>query len=164
MLSPSREWAPRKDLRARLVSSDFFSVLGVNPVLGDFRSGEDEIGAAPVVMISGGFWKRKFGGAPTVIGRVLRLDGRGYTIIGIVPASFDLLTESFQTVDIYVPIGQWSNNGLLYRSAGLAIHGFGRLKPGVTIEQARADMASVTSALALEYPGDNKGVGATLVR
>lgn len=151
-------------LQARLVSSDFFSVLGVNPVLGrNFAAGEDEIGAAPVVMISNSFWQRKFAGATNAIGRLLKLDDRGYTIVGIVPTSFDLMTRSFRTADVYVPIGQWSNDAILYRSAGLAFHGFGRLKPGVTIQQARADMASVTSALALEYPGDNKGVGATLV-
>ncbi len=151
-------------VQARFVSSDFFSVFGVNPVLGrDFAPGEDEIGAAPVAMISASLWRRKFGGSPTVIGRALRLDGRNYTVIGVVPATFDLLTRSFSTADLYVPIGQWSNNGLLARSAGLALHGFGRLKPGVTVERARADMASVTNALAREYPDDDKGIGATLI-
>ncbi|MGA8029665.1 MAG: ABC transporter permease [Bryobacteraceae bacterium] len=151
-------------LPARLVSSDFFSVLGVKPVLGrDFAPGEDEIGAARVAMISASFWQRKFAGAPTVPGRQLKLDGRDYTIIGVVPATFDLLTRSFRAEDIYVPIGQWNNDGLLNRNAGLAFHGFGRLKPGVTIDQARGDMASVTDALTREYPDDNKGVGTTLV-
>lgn len=149
---------------ARLVSSDFFRVLAVKPVVGrDFAPGEDEPGAAPVAMISGSLWQRKFGGSPGVIGRALRLDDREYTIIGVVPTTFDLLTQSFKTADVYVPLGQWKTDALLQRGAGLALHGFGRLRPGVTIEQARADMASVTSALALEYPDDDKGVGALLV-
>jgi predicted permease len=151
-------------IEARLVSSDFFSVLGVDPVLGrDFAPGEDQVGASPIVMISEGFWHRKLGGAADVLGRALTLDGRNYTVIGVVPSRFDLLTQSFRTTDLYVPIGLWSNNGLLNRGAGLAIHGFGRLKPGVTVEQARADLTSVTAGLAAEYPEANKGTGATLV-
>ncbi len=151
-------------LQARLVTSDFFSVLGVSPLLGrGFAPGEDEVGAAPLVIISESFWKRKFGGLPTAIGRSLTLDGRGYTIIGVLPATFDLLTRSFRNAEVYVPMGQWSNKGFLNRGAGLAFHGFGRLKPGITIEQARADMAGVTAALASEYPDVNKDTGATLV-
>jgi predicted permease len=151
-------------LQARFVSSDLFTVFGVSPVLGrNLASGEDETGAAPVAMISSSLWQRKFGGTLNTMGRVLKLDDRGYTVIGVVPPTFDLLTESFRTADVYVPIGQWNNNALQYRSAGLAIHGFGRLKPGVTIERARADMASVTNALWLEYPADDKGVGAALI-
>jgi predicted permease len=151
-------------LQGRLVSTDFFSVLGINPVLGrDFAPGEDEIGAPPQVIITTRFWRRKLGASPDAIGSALTLDGRDYTVIGIVPATFDLLTGSLRPADLYLPIGQWSNNGILYRGAGLAFHGFGRLKPGITIEQARADMAGVTNALAIEYPEDDKDTGATLV-
>ena len=147
-------------LTAQLVTSDFFRVLGVKPEIGrSFAPGEDEIGAAPVVMISSSLWRRKFGGTSSVIGQMLKLNDRGYTVIGVVPATFDLI---FRTADLYVPLGQWDNNALPFRSAGLSLHGFARLKPGVTLEQARADLASVTHALALEYPKDNKGVGATI--
>jgi predicted permease len=151
-------------IEARLVTSDFFSVFGVKPVLGrDFAPGEDQVGAAPIVMISEGFWHRKLGGATDVLGRTLTLDGRNYTIIGVVPSNFNLLTQSFRATDFYIPIGLWSNDNLMRRGAGLALHSFGRLKPGVTIEQARADMASVTTGLAAEYPTENKGTGATLI-
>ena len=151
-------------LQARLVTADFFHVFGVKPAVGRaFLKGEDQIGAAPLVMISASLWQRKFGGDPAVAGRSLTLDDRSYTIIGVVPADFVLDTRSFSSADVYVPVGQWGNPALTFRAAGLFFHGFGRMKPGVTIGQARADLGSVTAALAKVYPDTNKGTGATLL-
>ncbi len=153
-----------EQVRARFISSDFFSVLGVNPVIGrTFAPGEDEIGAAPIAMISVGLWKRKFGSSPGALGKSLTMDGKDYTIVGVSPANFDLFFRSSQLTDVYVPIGQWSNPLLPKRGAGLGFHGIGRLKPGVTIEQARADMDRVTGHLAAAYPDEDKGIGASLV-
>ncbi len=150
-----------EQLRARLISSDFFGVLGVNPALGrSFVSGEDAIGAAPIAMISGGLWKRKFGGSPEVLGKSLTLNGKDYSIVGVLPASFELSLGGFHDIDVYVPIGQWDNPILPKRGAGLGFHGIGRLKAGVTIEQARADMQRVTGDLAATYPDTDKGIGA----
>ncbi|HWW83210.1 MAG TPA: ABC transporter permease, partial [Vicinamibacterales bacterium] len=150
-------------LLAEMVSADFFSILGVQPVAGRlFRRGEDEIGAAPIVAISEGFWRRKLGASPSAIGQSLTLDGRDYTIVGVVPASFDLPLPNFRRSDVYAPIGLWSNSLLNNRSSGLGIHGIGRLKPGVTIDQARADMTAVTRGLTEEYPDANKGIGASI--
>jgi len=113
-----------EQVRARFISSDFFSTVGVSPVLGrDLAPGEDEIGAAPIALISAGFWKRKFGSSPDVLGESLTLDGRNYTIVGVVPANFDLFLKSFQLAEIYVPIGQWNNPMLPKRGAGLGVHG-----------------------------------------
>jgi predicted permease len=152
-----------EQLQAELLSSDYFSLLGVKPVLGRmFAPGEDEVGAAPIVLISGGLWKRKFGSSPEVLGRTVTLDGRGFTIVGVIPADFDLSTRSFRNSEIYVPIGQWKNNFLLNRGAGLGIHGIGRLRPGVSIEQARADMDEVTRNLIAAYPDTDKGIGAAV--
>jgi len=146
---------------AVFMSTGFFEQLGVNPVLGRaFAPGEDRIGAAPTVMITGGFWKRKLGSAQDILGKSLTLDGRGYTIIGIIPASFDLL-GSLRTPEMYVPIGQWSNPLLMNRAAGIG--GIGRLKPGVTVQQARADMERVTQNLAAAYPETDKGIGAAVI-
>jgi predicted permease len=151
-------------VQAKLVSSDFFSLLGVQPVIGrSFVSGEDEIGAAPIVMISAGLWRRKFGSSPDALGKTLTLDGHDYTIVGVFAANFDLFLRSTGLADVYVPIGQWSNSALPSRGAGLGIHGIGRLKPGVTVEQARADMARVTQNLAAAYPDTDKGLGATMI-
>jgi predicted permease len=153
-----------EQVRARFVSSDFFSVVGVNPVLGrTFAPGEDKIGAAPIALISAGFWNRKFARSSDVLGKTLNLDGNAYTIVGVVPPGFDLLLQSVRTPEVYVPIGQWSNPLLAQRSAGLGIHGIGRLKPGVTIEQATADMDGLTNSLAQAFPDADKGIGASLI-
>jgi predicted permease len=152
-----------EQLRARLISAEFFNVLGVNASIGrTFAPGEDAIGAAPIAMISGGLWKRKFGSSSEVLGKSLTLNGKTYAIVGVLPASFDLPLGGFKDTDVYVPIGQWENPLLGKRGAGLGFHGIGRLRPGVTIEQARADMQGVTEALAAAYPDTDKGIGAAL--
>ncbi|MGA9355396.1 MAG: ABC transporter permease [Terriglobales bacterium] len=147
------------------VTADYFKVLGAKPLLGrTFAPGEDEIGAAPIAVISEGLWHRKFASAPDIIGKLMTLDGRGYTIIGVIPASFHFALGNFGAQrDIYTPVGQWNNNLLNTRTAGLGFHGVGRLKPGVTLEQAQADMAQVSSNLAAAYPDANKGISAKLI-
>jgi predicted permease len=153
-----------EQVQAQFVSTDFLPMLGVKPVIGRlFEEGEDEFGASPRVIISAGFWSRKFGSAQDVLGKGLTLDGRSYSIVGVVPASFNLQVGAFRATELYVPIGQWTNSALHLRMAGLGIHGIGRLKPGVTIQQARSDMARVTGHLADAYPDANKGIGATLI-
>ncbi|MHB8502802.1 MAG: ADOP family duplicated permease [Candidatus Acidiferrales bacterium] len=153
-----------EQLRSMLITSDFFSVLSVNPQIGrSFAPGEDEIGAAPIAMISAGLWKRKFGSSPDAVGKTLSLDGKNFTIVGVLPAGFDLGLGSFRNVDIYVPLGQWSNPLLPKRGAGLGIHGIGRLKTGISIAQARADMEAVTGSLATAYPDADKGIGAAVI-
>jgi predicted permease len=152
-----------EQVNATFVSSEFFEQLGINPVLGRiFAPDEDRIGAAPTVMITEGFWKRKFGSALGVLGKNVTLDAKDYTIIGVIPATFDLL-GSLRSQEVYAPIGQWSNSLLMNRAAGLGIHGIGRLKPGVSIEQARADMERVTRNLAAAYPDADKGIGAAVI-
>jgi len=153
-----------EQVRARFISSDFFSVLGVNPVLGrTFVPGEDEIGAPPIAMMSAGLWKRKFGSSPGAVGKSLTLDGKDYTIVGVFPADFEMFLRNSRAADVYVPIGQWSNPLLPKRGAGLGIHGVGRLKPGVTIAQARADLEQISRSLAAAYPDTNKGINANLI-
>jgi len=151
-----------EQLRARFISSDFFSVLGVNPVAGrTFAPGEDEIGRVPIVMISEGLWRRKFNASPDALGKSINLDGKGYIVVGVTPANFDF-SGLFRDIDIYAPIGQWNNPLLSNRGAGLGVHGVGRLRADVTLEQARADMAQLSSNLAAAYPDTNKGIGAAL--
>ena len=78
-------------VKGEMVSSNFFDVLGLNAVAGRLlRPEEDQVGAAPVALISGGFWKRKFASAPDVIGKTLTLDGTGYTVVGVIPEDFRL--------------------------------------------------------------------------
>jgi predicted permease len=152
-----------EQVQAQFVSTDFLPLLGVKPLLGRmFVEGEDKVGASPIVMISAGFRDRKFGFASDVLGKAISLDGRSYTIVGVVPASFNHQLAGIRARDLYVPIGQWTNPLLNNRASGLGIHGIGRLKPGVTIEQARADMQRVAQDLAAAFPEADKGIGATL--
>ncbi|HKQ76025.1 MAG TPA: ABC transporter permease [Blastocatellia bacterium] len=151
-------------VNAQFVTADFFTVLGIKPQLGrNFAPGEDERGASPIVLIGADLWQRKFGSAPDVLGKSLALDDRSYTIVGVLPASFNLRVSLFLPADVYAPIGQWNNPALENRGAALALHGIGRLKPGVTIEQAQADLDRVMRDLAVAYPDTNKGNGAKIV-
>ena len=152
-------------IRGEMVSADFFSTLGENPEEGRwFSSEEDRIGGAPVVVLSAGFWKRKFGSAADILGKRIDLNGKGYTIIGVVPAGFQLRMQSFpENNEVYIPIGQWTDVIFHDRSAGLGTKAIGRLKPGVTLAQARADMESVANHLGEAYPVADKDTGVTVI-
>jgi len=153
-----------EQVNAEFVSADFFSLLGVNPVFGrTFTLEEEQAGAGPVALISEGLWRRKFDAAPNVLGQTITLDGRNYTIVGVIPASFHLRLPSFHEQDVYAPIRQWNNPLLMNRGAGLGFHGIARLKPGVTLEQARADMDEVTRNLAADFPDTDQGASASIV-
>jgi len=143
-----------------MISADFFSTLGVKPSLGrTFRREDDQVGVAPVVILGGGFWKREFGSSD-VAGQSIILNGTSYTIVGVVPASF---TFYGQQRDVYTPIGQWNDPMFHDRRIAYSSGAIGRLKPGVTLPQAKADMESIAQNLALAYPEANKGVGVTVV-
>ena len=144
-----------------MISAGFFSTLGVPPLLGrTFRAGDEQLGAAPVVLLSGGFWERKFGSAPDVIGKSLILNGASYTIVGVIPASFSFYGNNR---DLYTPIGQWNDPSFRDRRISVSAHAIGRLKSGVTLSQAQADMDSVARNLAAAYPQADKNLGITLV-
>ncbi len=152
-----------EQVSGEFVSSDFFSVLGVKPIIGrTFAEDEERVGAGPLALISEGLWRRKFGSAPDILGKNITLDARDYTIVGVIPADFHMVIPGFRDSQVYAPIGQWSNPLLLERGAGLGFHGIGRLKPGVTMEQARADMEGVTGSLADAFPDADKGISAKL--
>jgi putative ABC transport system permease protein len=148
----------------QFVTSTFFSVFGVKPLLGrDFEPGEDEFGAGPVALISEGLWRRKFSSAPDALGKGITLNDKSYTVVGVIPASFTLQFSNFRPADVYAPIGQWNNPNLRNRGAALGLHGIGRLKPGVTVEQAEADLNRVMRDLAAAYPETNRDNGAKFV-
>ena len=152
-------------IRGEMVSADFFATLGVKLVEGRFFTpDEDRIGGAAVALISAGLWTRKFGAAPNVVGQRITLNGTDYTIIGVVPAGFHLRLNGFaENSDAYIPIGQWTDVVFPDRSAGLGMKAIGRLRPGVTVEQARAEMNSIASQLAEAYPVADKDSGITVM-
>ncbi|HKF51340.1 MAG TPA: ABC transporter permease [Candidatus Acidoferrales bacterium] len=151
-------------LRAEMVSADFFPVLGVQPVVGRVIDGKDDhAGAAPVVVLSEGFWKRRFGSSPQIVGKAISLNGTAYTVIGVIPANFYFTGNNFRLSDVYVPLGQWTDSTFLDRRVGMGMDAVGRLKDGVTVTQARADMDRVAQALAETYPDADKGSGITVL-
>ena len=151
-------------VRGERISAALFPAFEVSPVLGrNFLPEEDRRGAAPVAMISTGFWKRKFGASGGSIGKQITLDGIGYTIVGVIPAEFHFTNHGEHVnADIYTPIGQWDNPDFHDRKIALGIVAVGRLKPGVTLEQAQADMNGITDNLARAYPEADKGTGVGL--
>jgi predicted permease len=158
-------WGEARHLRAVQVSAPFFSILGVKPVIGrDFSPQDDNRGAAAVAMLSGRFWKSKFGASPDVLGKTLQLDGTPYTVIGVVPENFYFCCETmnFELGDIYVPIGSQDAPWLTRRDSHPGIRAVGRLKPGVTVQQARSDMNEIALNLARAYPDSNKNARVAL--
>jgi putative ABC transport system permease protein len=128
------------------ISPSLVPLLGLQPVAGRaFRDGEDKPGSAPVAMISEGLWKRRFGREPSLVGRSLRLNGIDYTVVGIAPAALGLLTGG----DIWIPltIDPGRENRLNH-----VIQVFGRLKPGVDVTEAQAEMDTVASRVGHQYP------------
>ena len=151
-------------LRGDYVSAEFFSVLGIKPAMGRlFAPGEDEIGRSPVALISAGLWARKFGSNADALGKPITLDGHTFTIVGVLPADFDLAVGNFRPGDVYLPVGQWPTPALQNRFAGLGFHGIARLKPGVTLAQAQEDMNGVSDRLAAAFPKDDHGIRAKLI-
>ena len=141
-----------------MISADFFSTLGVNPILGrTFRPEDDQLGAAPVVILGGGLWQRRFASSPEIVGKSIVLNGTSYTIIGVIPPSFTFYGADR---DVYMPIGQWSDPMLRDRRIDFSSGMMGRLKPGVTVSEAQADMATVAQSLEVTYPDADKGIGA----
>ncbi|MGC1415933.1 MAG: ABC transporter permease [Candidatus Acidiferrum sp.] len=148
-------------LTGYMISADFFSTLGVTPVMGrTFRPDDDHTGAAPVVILGGGFWKRQFGSSLEVVGKPIILNGTSYTIVGVVPAGFTFYGHDR---DVYTPIGQWNDANFRDRRVDVSAHAIGRLKTGVTLAQAKADMDAISQNLAAAYPEADKAVETTLV-
>ena len=155
--------AQTEHVQGDLISADFFDTLGVKPLIGrTFKSADDQLGSVPVVLLSEGIWRRRYGAQPTILGQTIALDGTAYTVVGIIPGNFYFNGNEFITGDAYTPIGQSSDWSLRDRKMTYE-HGIGRLKPGVTLEQARANMDAIARRLAEQYPDTNKGNGIALV-
>jgi predicted permease len=152
-------------VRVEMVSANFFSLLGIQTIAGrQFSAQEDRLGGRPVAMISEGFWKKKFGGDKGILGKTLTLNDEAYTIVGLIPSGFRFQNGSFhKSCDVYLPIGQWNNPTFRDRTWVLGTAAVGRLRPGVTLPEAQADMDAITAHLAEQYPDSDKGIGVTLV-
>jgi putative ABC transport system permease protein len=147
-------------LDGRQVSAGFFNVLGVAPVLGrNFSPDEDKPGANPVALISHGFWQRRLGGDPSVINKQVQLSNESFTVIGVLPQTFEWQSP----VDVFVPVGLRSDQpNMAERGNHPGLYVLGLLKPNVTVEQARADIKTIAERLAQQYPDTNGGQSAVL--
>ena len=143
---------PKRVLAAQ-VSADFFATFKVSPVLGRVLTREeDQPGASPVVILSHGFWERAFGSDAGIISRSISLNDRAYTVIGVMPKDFNFPARA----EIWVSAGQLSNDWQ-HRNNHPGLYSVARLKPGVTIEQARADLNRIAASLETAYPDTNRG-------
>lgn len=139
---------------SRQISSDFFSVLRVGLLHGRaFSPDDDRLGAAPVAIISGGLWQRLYGGRLDAIGSQLVYSAKLYTVIGILPTGFQLDGEA----DVFIPIGQDATPVMQRRDRHPGIQVVARLQPGVTLAQARTELALIGRNLAQQFPNSNVG-------
>ena len=143
-------------LAGRAVSANFFDVLGVKPALGrGFAADEDRPGANRVCLIGHGLWQRRFGSDASIIGKQLTMSGEQFTVVGVLPESYRFGTPT----DVFVPIGLRADE-MTERSSHPGIYAIARLKPGVTVETARAEIVAIAERIAQQY--GMQGSSATL--
>jgi putative ABC transport system permease protein len=137
------------------VSPNFLSMMGIRPFLGrDFDASEEKAGTAPVVLLSYSLWQSHFGGDPNVVGKTITLDGRDFTIAGVLPSNY----RSVDKTDVMLPMGVWlkdNSEDAKDRGARGDMVVIGRLAPGVRLAQARAEMEGIAARIEKEYPGSN---------
>jgi putative ABC transport system permease protein len=138
--------------------ANFFDLLGVKPLLGRaFALGEDQPGKDQVAILSYGLWQSHFAGDPHVVGQTLSLDSKKYTVIGVAPATFRYPSRA----QLWIPLDMDSKS--LGQRGNHSPSAIGRMKPGVTIQKAQADLTLIASRLEQQYPDSNYKVGAVVV-
>jgi putative ABC transport system permease protein len=139
------------------VSADLFSALRANPLMGRlFTNDEDKPGGTPVVVLSYPLWQRRFGGQAAILNQPLTLNGKSYTVIGIMPQGYQFPSR----VEMWVPVGQLSGEASwLERDNHPGLYGVARLKPGVSFAQAKAEMDTIGANLEKQYNDSNAGNG-----
>ena len=153
-------------LRAVSASGNLFDVLGVQPALGRaFTMADEAPDAPPVALLTHGLWQRMFGASPGVLGQTLVLDGRAFTIVGVLPSDFGLVEE----IELYlsgergVPRSYPFPGDITQVRDSHLIFVVGRLSPGVQVDQAQAEMSTIMRRLEQAYPDTNKNLGARVV-
>jgi putative ABC transport system permease protein len=142
-------------------SADLFKVLGTRAQMGRTFEPEDEReGGAPVVVISDGMWRRRFGSDPHIVGKQITLAGRSLTVVGVMPQNFQFLFTT-ATPEFWTPLDPKDDMNVQRGAIYLSV--IGRLKPGVTIEQAGAEMRTIATQLAEQYQAENGNRNVNLV-
>jgi len=146
---PEHVWALR-------LSAGMLPMLGVRPLLGRvFNADEEVAGSEHVAVISYGLWQRRFAGDRGVIGRQVPFDGEPFTIIGVMPSTFQFAPFWATRAELWAPLALGAR---ATSRTGQSLRIFARLRPGVTLDQARGDVAAMTSRLEREFPGTNRNV------
>ena len=145
-----------------LVSGNYLQLLGVRPALGRLVTpADDSPGSARVALLDNGFFQSRFGGDSSVLGRTLVLDGEAYTVVGVLAPD---VRVSYRAGDmnpaVVLPVGPFATDAPYNRRGQPHLFAVGRLRPGVTVEQAVSDLQRVSTELGAEYPGENAGLGA----
>jgi putative ABC transport system permease protein len=148
-----------KWLQGTYITSNFFRTLGVAPYLGrGFDASEDQPGARPEVVLTHALWAGVFHSDPGIVGTIIDLDGKGYTVVGVMPTSFRFP----KWADVWLPLGQMGKDELISRVYH-PLSVIARLISGVSIQQAQMEMATINSRIQLQYPKTNKGWGVQVV-
>lgn len=141
------------------VSAEFFSTLGASPLLGRaFTADDDRPGAALVVILSHRLWRQQFNADPNLIGQTISLNDRGFNVVGVMPVTF----EFPKGADVWSPLSATMGGGALQNRQAVFLQAVGRLKPGVTVAQAEAELNTIISRLAVEHP-ENAAAGHRVV-
>ncbi|MCU1280425.1 MAG: Permease, partial [bacterium] len=145
-------------LSGTTATADLFAVLGVRPALGrGFAAGEDEPGRNHVVVLSDRLWRQRFGKDPLVLGRTITLGGEPYTVIGVAPPGLRFPAGE-ENAGLFAPMPHGASDLEMRTKRGLrGLRVLGRLKPGVTLEQAQTELATIQTRLASAYPQTNAG-------
>ena len=146
-------------LSGQRVSASYFPILGIKPALGrGFLPEEDQPAAAPVVVLSHSLWQNRFGSDPGILGQSLPLDGRSHTVVGVMPARFRFFwNNSTEDTQIWLPY-PFASDPPTEREVH-RLYAIARLKPGVSLEHARAEMGAIAHRLAQSYPKEDAGLG-----
>ena len=150
-------------LRGTYASADLFPLLGVNPVLGRTYSPEDEKpGGGQFIVLSYDLWQRRFGGDTKIVGQQLPIDDQPRTVLGVMPRGFKFPVGARQA-DFWMPLGSNLSEGARAARGAVFMQLIGRLKPGVTLEQAQAELSAIAKRLEAQYPDANTGLNIALV-
>jgi predicted permease len=161
-----REDAPAKRVWGLIVTENYFDVLGVRPALGQtFHSAPNQaLNSDPYIVLSQGLWARQFGSDPNIVGRVVHINTHPFTVIGVAPQGFYGTIVGI-AAEYWVPMmmqPQALPGEDIEERSPTFVHIMGRLRPGVTMAQAQAEMGTIAGNLAREYPDTNKNIGVAL--
>jgi hypothetical protein len=145
-------------VQGSMVSQNFFSTLGLKPMLGrTFLPEEEQPDKNQVVLISRALWQRTFASDPNIVGKSIRLNDAAYTVVGVLGEQYPL------AMDVWLPLSRLGGDTFTNRKSHVAAAAIGRLKPGVTLEQAQREMTGIAVRAQQLYPDSNKSIGVTLV-